>query len=53
MIQPIGVTVVGGLISSTFITLFFIPVLYSLVMKKRKSGVKSIVVKSLETSESN
>ena len=29
-IQPIGLTVIGGLISSTFITLFFIPVLYSL-----------------------
>ncbi|MCL1837246.1 MAG: efflux RND transporter permease subunit [Treponema sp.] len=29
-IQPIGLTVIGGLISSTFITLFFIPALYSL-----------------------
>jgi HAE1 family hydrophobic/amphiphilic exporter-1 len=29
-IQPIGLTVIGGLVSSTFITLFFIPVLYSL-----------------------
>jgi HAE1 family hydrophobic/amphiphilic exporter-1 len=28
MIQPIGLTVIGGLTSSTFITLFFIPVLY-------------------------
>ena len=35
MVQPIGVAVVGGLTSSTFVTLFFIPVLYSLVMKKR------------------
>ncbi len=48
MIQPIGVTVVGGLITSTFITLFFVPVLYSLVMKKKKKGVKSVVVESLE-----
>jgi len=34
-IQPIGLTVIGGLISSTFITLFFIPVLYSLLNEKR------------------
>jgi HAE1 family hydrophobic/amphiphilic exporter-1 len=27
--QDIGLTVIGGLVSSTFITLFFIPVLYS------------------------
>lgn len=38
MVQPIGVAVVGGLTSSTFITLFFIPVLYSIVMKKKKSA---------------
>ncbi len=38
MIQPIGLTVVGGLASATFITLFFIPVLYSLFNggKKKK-----------------
>ncbi|MFA6938242.1 MAG: efflux RND transporter permease subunit [Treponema sp.] len=36
MVQPIGVAVVGGLTSSTFITLFFIPVFYSLVMKEKK-----------------
>ena len=36
LVQPIGVAVVGGLTSSTFITLFFIPVLYSLVMKEKK-----------------
>ncbi len=36
MVQPIGVAVVGGLTSSTFITLFFIPVLYSLLMKEKK-----------------
>lgn len=35
MVQPIGVAVVGGLTSSTFITLFFIPVLYSLIMKEK------------------
>lgn len=40
MVQPIGVAVVGGLTSSTFITLFFIPVLYSYVMKKNKRASK-------------
>ncbi len=35
MVQPIGVAVVGGLTSSTFITLFFIPVLYSLIMRNK------------------
>ncbi|MBS4198737.1 efflux RND transporter permease subunit [Bacillus sp. FJAT-49732] len=30
MNQPMGVTVIGGLISSTFLTLFVIPVVYSL-----------------------
>ena len=40
-IQPIGLTVIGGLISSTFITLFFIPVLYSLLNEpKRKPAIK-------------
>ncbi len=38
IVQPIGVAVVGGLTSSTFITLFFIPVLYSLWMKKEKTN---------------
>lgn len=31
MLQPIGLSVFGGLMSSTLITLFFIPVLYSIV----------------------
>ena len=35
MVQPIAIAVVGGLISSTFITLLVIPVLYSLVMRKQ------------------
>jgi HAE1 family hydrophobic/amphiphilic exporter-1 len=35
MIQPIGLTVIGGLTSSTVITLFFIPVLYSLINERR------------------
>ncbi len=44
MVQPIGVAVVGGLTSSTFVTLFFIPVLYSFVMKKRKNSELRIKV---------
>lgn len=43
MVQPIGIAVVGGLTSSTFVTLLVIPVLYSLVMrgegKKQKSTI--------------
>jgi HAE1 family hydrophobic/amphiphilic exporter-1 len=35
-IQPIGLTVIGGLLSSTFITMFFIPVLYSLMNEKKR-----------------
>jgi HAE1 family hydrophobic/amphiphilic exporter-1 len=35
MIQPIGLTVIGGLGSSTFITLFFIPVMYSYINEHR------------------
>ncbi len=35
MVRPISIAVVGGLISSTFVTLLIIPVLYSLVMKKK------------------
>lgn len=44
MVQPIGVAVVGGLTSSTFITLFFIPVLYSLIMREKKQAVSRIQV---------
>jgi HAE1 family hydrophobic/amphiphilic exporter-1 len=35
MIQPIGLTVIGGLVSSTLITLFFIPAMYSFVNERR------------------
>ena len=40
MVQPIGIAVVGGLTSSTFVTLLVIPVLYSIIMKK-DSVIKS------------
>jgi HAE1 family hydrophobic/amphiphilic exporter-1 len=42
MIQPIGLTVTGGLLSSTFMTLFFIPVLYSLINEHRGKQKKSL-----------
>lgn len=60
MVQPIGVAVVGGLTSSTFVTLFFIPVLYSLIMKEKKTkkskiqvlfGLNKIEEKKLKLSE--
>lgn len=38
MIQPIGLTVIGGLTSSTLITLFFIPVIYSFFNERRGGG---------------
>jgi HAE1 family hydrophobic/amphiphilic exporter-1 len=29
--QPMGITVIGGMISSTLLTLFVIPVMYSMI----------------------
>jgi len=34
--SPMALTVIGGLISATFFTLFVIPVIYSLVDRKKK-----------------
>lgn len=45
MVQPIAVAVVGGLFSSTFVTLLIIPVLYSLVMKQKSKKKSAIEVK--------
>ena len=44
MVQPIAVAVVGGLLSSTFVTLIFIPVLFSLMMKEKKGSRSRIQV---------
>ncbi len=41
MVQPIGIAVVGGLTSSTFVTLLVIPVLYSIVMKNQKKNFRA------------
>jgi hydrophobic/amphiphilic exporter-1 (mainly G- bacteria), HAE1 family len=42
MVQPIGLTIVGGLTSSTFVTLFLIPVVYSLIMKEKDRNAESV-----------
>ena len=44
MMRPIGMAVVGGLTSSTFITLLFIPVFYSLIMGEKKTSESRIKV---------
>jgi|GEM_PF-3174016 len=40
MIRPIGQTIVGRLTSATFITMFIVPMLYSLVNREKKSKRK-------------
>ena len=37
LVQPIGLTVIGGMTSATLMTLFFIPVMYSIFNRKKKS----------------
>lgn len=44
IVRPIAIAVVGGLVSSTFVTLLIIPVIYSLVMKKKDVKKSKIVV---------
>jgi len=58
MTQPIGLCVVGGLTSSTLVTLFVIPVIYSLFNKKGKSNIqefskieKESVIEPVETTK--
>lgn len=36
IMQPMGIAVIGGLVSSTFLTLFVIPVIYSLIDKETR-----------------
>ncbi|UOE92560.1 efflux RND transporter permease subunit [Alkalihalobacillus sp. LMS39] len=43
MQQPLGITVIGGLISSTFLTLFFIPVVYSFFDKNTRNLNKKYI----------
>nr|MCR5724316.1 efflux RND transporter permease subunit [Treponema sp.] len=44
MVQPIGLGVLGGLISSTFITLILIPVLYTLLITDKKADTSRITL---------
>ncbi len=39
--QPMAIAIIGGMLSSTALTLFIIPVIYSLVIKYEKSSVMS------------
>ncbi|HNY21025.1 MAG TPA: efflux RND transporter permease subunit, partial [Treponemataceae bacterium] len=49
VLQPIGLTIFGGLTSSTLITLFFIPVLYSIINDKWKSKGRKAAIASKES----
>ncbi|MDI2589625.1 efflux RND transporter permease subunit [Psychrobacillus sp. NEAU-3TGS] len=44
--QPMGITVIGGLISSTFLTLYVVPVIYSLFDKETRKKASSHRTKS-------
>ncbi len=46
LVQPIGMCVVGGLTSSTFITLVIIPVIYSIMCSKEKSELIELTDKT-------
>lgn len=46
MNQPMGIAVIGGLISSTFLTLYIVPVIYSLFDKEtRHRRIKKVTIK--------
>ena len=51
--QPFGRTVIGGLTTSTFITLFFIPVVYSIFHreKSKTSGSERVAERGTDTQE--
>ena len=40
LLQPMGVTVIGGMIYSTILTLFFVPLLYEAMNRKKKVKAK-------------
>lgn len=45
MNQPMGIAVIGGLISSTFLTLYIVPVIYSLFDKEtRRRRIKTVTI---------
>ncbi|MBU8904996.1 efflux RND transporter permease subunit [Desertibacillus haloalkaliphilus] len=47
--QPLGITVIAGLISSTLLTLFVIPVVYSLFDKRTRRRNKKVVTADGQT----
>ena len=53
MVQPIGLGVLGGLISSTFITLILIPVLYSILMRDTVTGKSKIKMIAMDGESGN
>jgi HAE1 family hydrophobic/amphiphilic exporter-1 len=40
MIQPLGITVIGGLLMSTFMTLIIVPVMYHMIDRKGRRAEK-------------
>ena len=40
--RPLATVVIGGIISSTLLTLFVLPILYGLAHKKDKVGVEGV-----------
>ncbi|MEK3935286.1 efflux RND transporter permease subunit [Sporosarcina sp. FSL W7-1349] len=44
MNQPMGIAVIGGLVSSTFLTLYIVPIIYSLFDKQTRRRVQSVEV---------
>ncbi|WP_301108147.1 efflux RND transporter permease subunit, partial [Sporosarcina sp.] len=42
MNQPMGIAVIGGLISSTFLTLYIVPVIYSLLDRETRRSAKEV-----------
>ena len=50
MVQPMGLTVVGGLTVSTIMTLFFVPAVYSLFNSRKKKKQKdNFIAEALPT----
>jgi hydrophobic/amphiphilic exporter-1 (mainly G- bacteria), HAE1 family len=50
MMKPIGLSVFGGLLSSTLVTLFLIPALYSL-MHEREKGKRSLSLQEAQNAQ--
>lgn len=46
ILQPLAITTVGGMIYATFMTLYVVPILYSLFNRKAKQTVKDIIMMS-------